>query len=194
MYQYCFYLDWTGLPPEVWAAWVQAVGSIIAIGVAIFVPSRIASKDRARAETFRRFRAATYAFVLLPQLRTMEGRLATAKARWREVPSRYDDDDVAEYLNVPEGLSERLLDIHELAEAGIAIQEAVDAINQLRLAVFYQYAHWRYAGVFVDHDTGDEGVMSEPEDVSAMFTHAATTARAAVEALEQARRAASTTQ
>ncbi|MBD9481163.1 hypothetical protein [Pseudoxanthomonas sp. PXM02] len=32
--EYCFYLDWSGLEPEVWAAWAQAVLSAIAIVVA----------------------------------------------------------------------------------------------------------------------------------------------------------------
>lgn len=31
---YCFYLDWTGWSPEVWAAWAQAILSAVAIVVA----------------------------------------------------------------------------------------------------------------------------------------------------------------
>jgi hypothetical protein len=32
--EYCFYLDWSGLKPEVWAAWAQAILSAVAIVVA----------------------------------------------------------------------------------------------------------------------------------------------------------------
>ncbi|WP_343649451.1 hypothetical protein [Stenotrophomonas sp.] len=31
MHQFCFYLDWAGTKPEVWAAWAQALLSVVAI-------------------------------------------------------------------------------------------------------------------------------------------------------------------
>lgn len=35
MYRYCFYLEWDGWKPEVWAAWIQAIGSVAALAVAV---------------------------------------------------------------------------------------------------------------------------------------------------------------
>lgn len=38
MHEFCFYLSWAGWKPEVWAAWVQAIGSVVAIAVAVSIP------------------------------------------------------------------------------------------------------------------------------------------------------------
>lgn len=41
MHEFCFYLDWSGWKPEVWAAWAQAILS----AAAIFWASRIAKRQ-----------------------------------------------------------------------------------------------------------------------------------------------------
>src|SRR5690349_4955482 len=46
--QYCFYLDWRGLTPNEWAAWVQAVGTIVALAAAAWLPLWHRKLDLAR--------------------------------------------------------------------------------------------------------------------------------------------------
>lgn len=41
MHQFCFYLDWVGWPPQVWAAWTQALLS----AAAIYAASRLATRQ-----------------------------------------------------------------------------------------------------------------------------------------------------
>jgi hypothetical protein len=47
--EYCFYLDWAGWSPEVWAAWAQAILSAVAIVVA----ARMATNQDRRARRSR---------------------------------------------------------------------------------------------------------------------------------------------
>ncbi|WP_289118080.1 hypothetical protein [uncultured Idiomarina sp.] len=56
-------LDWSAI-----AAWVQAIGSIIAIGVAIAVPARQHKKDQERTKEEKKRRARALSLSLLPVL------------------------------------------------------------------------------------------------------------------------------
>gem|GEM_PF-1086224 len=102
----------------------------------------------------------------------MQGALWTARARWRHVPKRYNDDDVVEPLVVPDALNTRLPELYHLEDAGVALQRAVVAFELVRVGVYTQYTYWRYGGVIVDHETGDEDEMEEPEDVGLIFDRA----------------------
>lgn len=46
--EYCFYLDWRGLTPSEWAAWAQAVGSVVAILVSVWIPMWHQKRDLRR--------------------------------------------------------------------------------------------------------------------------------------------------
>lgn len=166
-----------------WPAWVQAIGSVVAIFTAVLVPNRIAAKERKAQAMQRKFRAKSYAFVLLPLIESLRGSVKTARARWVRTPEKYDDDDVAEYLGIPAGVADRMLDLHEIGESGLAIQNVVIATTRLKEGVHYQYTHWRYAGMYYDPQTGEEEEMPEPDDVDALFNTAQETAEAAVTAL-----------
>lgn len=168
---------------ESWPAWVQAIGSVVAIFVAVLVPNRIAAKERKAQEMQRKFRAKNYAFVLLPLMESLRRGVKAARVRWVNTPGQYDDDDVAEYLGIPTSMADRMLDLHEIGESGLAIQNVVIATTRLKEGVHYQYAHWRYAGTYYNPQTGEEEDMPEPDDVDALFTSAQETAEAAVTAL-----------
>lgn len=168
-----------------WPAWVQAVGSVIAIFIAVLVPNRIAAKERKAREMQWTFRAKSYAFVLLPLIESLMGQIGTARARWMQTPDEYDDDDVVEFLGIPAGVTDRMLDLHEIGQSGLAIQDVLIATDRLKKGVYYQYAHWRHGGIYYDPSTGDEGEMPEPDDVNKLFDRAQAKAKGAVAALNR---------
>ncbi|WP_401728068.1 hypothetical protein [Stenotrophomonas muris] len=166
----CEFIGWCALSASEQAAWIQAVGSILAISAAVWVPSRIASKEHDRLESVRRYKARSLAFVLKPLVAEMISGAGTAAYRWNRGYTEFDDDAMTEGLVVPKELNDRLLDMHVLGEAGKSIQEAIVAIQQLRIAIFSDYSYLRYGGVYVDHDTGDQFEMNEPDDVSKVIS------------------------
>ncbi|MEQ7866554.1 hypothetical protein ABQ137_07980 [Xanthomonas sp. WHRI 8393] len=137
------------MKPEVWAAWWQAAGSVLAILVAVWIPASIAKKDRRRIERENAYRASSLAFVLEPALENLRGTLSQAAGQWQESPVRFvQGDGVA--LVLPDALTERLVDLHILGEAARPIHVAIVATNRLIDAVNTQDAHWRYGGEYVD--------------------------------------------
>ena len=68
------------------AAWCQAVGAILAIGVAIWVPARQHTVARADAEEERRLKAQGLALRLLPALLDFEPRVKDAIEKTRAIP------------------------------------------------------------------------------------------------------------
>ncbi|MBH1591947.1 hypothetical protein I5U77_05765 [Stenotrophomonas maltophilia] len=163
-----------------WPAWVQAVGSLLAISAAVWVPNRIASKEHSRLEGIRRYKARGLAFVLKPLVTEMISGASTAAYRWNRGYTEFDDDAMTDGLVVPTALNDLLLDMHVLGEAGKSIQEAIVAIQKLRIAIFSDYSYLRYAGVYVDHDTGEEFEMDEPDDVSKVINETQTKLRFAL--------------
>lgn len=166
-----------------WPAWVQAIGSVAAIFTAVLVPNRIAAREREGRETQRKFRSKTYAFVLLPIVKSLKSNLLTAQHRWKRMPSDYDDDAVAEYMNLPSGLTDRMLDLHELGESGVAIQNAIFAVNAAKEGVQYEYTYMRYGGMYYDPGTGDEEELPDPDEVGVLFGSALAKADEAIAAL-----------
>lgn len=45
----CELIGWCALKPEVQAAWAQAVLSVVAVGIAIYVPAKIEGRQRHRS-------------------------------------------------------------------------------------------------------------------------------------------------
>jgi len=162
-----------------WPAWVQAVGSVGAILVAVYIPTRISDREHRSVRQEKLYQARGLAFVLRPLVQSAAVGIYTAQERWKRCPDEYDDDAVAEHLIVPQALMDRLLDLHILGDAGIAVQSAIVAINSLRTGIFSQYAYWRYGGMYYDYETGDGVELCEPEDVD-------TLCQVAVDAIQKA--------
>ncbi len=181
----CEFIGWCALKPEVQAAWVQAVGSIVAIAVAVVVPLVLAAKERSRVSTERLFRAKSYAFVLRPQVASVRSRILSARHRWNKNPTALDYDHIVEPLAVPEAITEKLLDMHEVAEAGIYIQQLVIAVDQTRRDVIAQHDYWRNGGSIMDEWNREVGILPEPNNVDASFDATLDTADRALAALDR---------
>ncbi|WP_282259608.1 hypothetical protein [Stenotrophomonas sp. PS02301] len=162
-------------------AWVQAIGSILAIVVAIVVPWRLAVQARAdlrerdlrdRTERMedRAARAQSYAFVMLPQVDQIRGQILAAQRRWMRNP--FGEEDIIELLTIPDGITEMLLQMHEVSRAGNEIRSVIVAVNDLRREVSYFSDYYRNGGEYRDHENVLQEEMKEPDDVSKSFGQA----------------------
>lgn len=181
----CEFIGWCALNPEVQAAWVQAIGSIAAIAVAVAVPLRVATKERNRVNTERLFRAKSYAFVLRPQVADCRGRVLSARYRWRRGVVDISGEHIVEPLIVPSAITDRLLDMHEVAEAGVYIQQVVIAFDQTKRDVIDQYDYWRSGGMIFDEYNREVGELLEPNDVEESFEAALQAVDNALAALDR---------
>lgn len=150
---------WGSLPPSRpidWSAWAQAIGSLIAVAVAIYVPNRIAKNEHRRLARENYFHARSLAFVLRPSVQSLIYRVDSSRRRWSFCPEKFDDTEVAAPLEIPETLSKHLLDLRVLGTAGIAIQHAIIAVQELRTGIFTEYSNLVQGGVYIDPDDGEE--------------------------------------
>lgn len=138
------------------STWTQAGLPLLAMAIAIYVPNRIASKERRRLAQESYFHARSLAFVLRPSVQSLIGRVDSSRRRWKLCPERYDDTEVAHPLEIPQSLSENLLELKVLGPAGIAIQHAIIAVQDLRTGIFTDYANLVQGGVYIDSDDDEE--------------------------------------
>ncbi|MBH1636363.1 hypothetical protein I5U65_14750 [Stenotrophomonas maltophilia] len=128
------------MKPEVQAAWVQAIGSIAAILLAVAVPAiqhRLASKERQRQKADL---ARSLGLMLLPAIQDFGER---NNLLWmHEDP----DDNVEDLdansciagpvtraaLDVPEAVSKRIHELHDLGPAAEGLQQAVFNVTAAR--------------------------------------------------------------
>lgn len=168
-------------------AWVQAIGSVMAILVAVIVPFILSYQERGRRDRDQALRAKSLAFVLLPAVVAMQRAVRQAEHRWARIIDEEDDDSVLEVLAAPDALIDRLVILHELGPALSDVHDVLDAIDQLRRTIPYAYNYLVNGGVSViNHYTGETEDMEEPDSVEDAFNRASTTSSAAVETLRSA--------
>ena len=161
----CNWIGWCGLTPSEQAAWVQAVGSVLAIGVAIAIPLVIARRDRKRREAEAASRARTYALHLMPLVERLYSKLRSAHLLIID----HDEEDLGAAITmVREGteLDGWGLHLHELGEAGDLLQRALAAARAaLELMTDLEY-YLAFSGTLVDDETGEEEVIPPPAPVT----------------------------
>ncbi len=133
MHRFCFFLDWPGWSAEVWAAWVQAVGSVVAIVAAFVIAARQARSDRVRREREYSDRARSLGLYLLPYLRDMSdlnNRIWGYEHPDHDVENTGPNECIAgpialAAMRVPKALTERIGQLHELGPAARGITTAI---------------------------------------------------------------------
>ena len=109
------FLAWFEAHPEL-AAWVQGVGSLIAIAVAIWVPARMYSLARQEAEQERKLRTRRLALRIGPALRDVELELKRIRNAW--LPERRERGESLEVifhnarLDMPQPLAETVGELY----------------------------------------------------------------------------------
>ena len=75
--------------------------------------------------------------------------------------------------------------MHEVAEAGVYIQQVVIAFDQTKRDVIDQYDYWRSGGMIFDEYNREVGELLEPNDVEESFEAALQAVDNALAALDR---------
>jgi hypothetical protein len=155
------WLGWPCLSASEWAAWVQAIGSIAAIGIAIWIPIRIHRADQNRVDAEKRLRARSFALALLPAVETVAANVRHAAWRLKSEDAHFELEKVSESLAIPAELEGRILEVHEMGAAGEKLQDALALLPRLRLLLDEHDLYQRSGGVLFATD-GEEVEIDEP--------------------------------
>lgn len=144
------------------AAWTQAVGSVVAILVAIAVPYLIRRADRAREAMVNVVRAKGFALELLPGIERLHSTLLIARGELRRDDAYLYMDEIAEKLVIPSALENSARYLHELGPVANRVQDVIAAAGKVRRLVEAEYDYNQSAGVLNLPD-GEEIALDEPE-------------------------------
>ncbi len=137
-----------------WPAWVQAVGSLIGIAVAIAVPTNIAQRERSRIDRDALLRSRSYALMLV----TRADELLSAIRAARYTGDGEEDGTYAKArgLLLERSRGDWVLLLHELGTAAEPLQSALAAAADLASLLddwdFYEGS----GGFWYNENTGPE--------------------------------------
>lgn len=123
----CSWIGWCALGVDGQAAWVQAIGSVAAIVVAILVPAYQHRLDVRRDTEAANLRARALGLAVLADLEIVGNRLNEVWAYEHpdELPNVQDNPNTKELgyrtlaaLEIPEGLQNRIDTLHDMKESG----------------------------------------------------------------------------
>lgn len=157
------WIGWYALKPEVQAAWVQAIGSILAILVAIAVPLYIRRADKARERRETRRRSKSFALDILPLIESFRTTLIYTRQRLRSERAYLDYENLAADLGMTHELQEMARDLHELGDAAEGVQDAIAHARETGWLLEAQYEYLKHDGVYI-HPDGSETKLDEPKD------------------------------
>ncbi|KOF00675.1 hypothetical protein [Stenotrophomonas geniculata] len=168
-------------------AWVQAVGSVVGIAVAITIPLTTSRRDERRKEQADAAKARTYALHLMPQADRLHNRLRSVNLLMMD-PDDEEEDEMARALEVLKDATQ--LDawgyqLHELGKPGELLQKsiaaAVEALTLLEDQDFYD----RYNGQIVDDRTGEIAEFEKPKPATPALLRAESLAEKSAAALRE---------
>lgn len=163
MNQFCFYLDWSGWKPEVWAAWVQAIGAIAAIIFSYLAGSRA---ERARRKQEQE-RARSYGYLVIPELELLWNNIHNAKSEFDRLPA--DDEIITRWLTTSPKLSALLPELHHLGDASIAIHQALNAAETFRDDIETNHSYIKHDGLLYDRDGNFVHELPKPPEIEESF-------------------------
>lgn len=126
----CELIGWCSLKPEVQAAWVQAVGSIVAILVAIAVPAWQRAEQRADARYADALRARSVAAVIFRAVKDLRDEIEQS-FHWLEDARQRGRKQATLYVALPEALADRKEQLHLLGEPGSNLLRAMYYMSEL---------------------------------------------------------------
>lgn len=146
------------------AAWVQAIGSIAAIAVAVAVPTALWRRDERQKRIDRWLRARSHALGLMEingNLRIMVLRAARMLAE----PDSYEIlGEISSRVKIPEAWKDRYKELEHLGEVGAHVQTAILATSRLSAILSEWEDYYGHGGViFIDQgETYEEIKIDEP--------------------------------
>ncbi|MFB9112062.1 hypothetical protein QSH39_014865 [Xanthomonas arboricola pv. corylina] len=154
--------------PSEWPAWVQAIGSILGIAVAIAIPLRIQQREQQLAVEDKRLRLISYSIAMIPAAESFKGALNRAKNiidhyEWSVGPQL---NDAADFAQVPEELQSRVADLHEVGEPAVPLMRAIIMSARVRSELRQAQFYYDHSGVYQDPYTGEPFDLDEPGEFS----------------------------
>lgn len=120
----CQWIGWCAMRPEVQAAWVQAIGSILAIGVAIAVPAWQLSHQRKDQKDASVRHARSLASVLLVSATRFHENAVDTSKRAHEFASGTGDGEQF-WVRIPSAILDARAELHLLGEPGGHLLRAI---------------------------------------------------------------------
>lgn len=145
-------------------AWVQAVGSVLAICVAILVPYYLHANEKLHQALKDELRARSFALALLPHAQKLAMQLRSARlvANDFDAPDGPDLEEASRIAAVPDSLQDRVTQLHELGEPARQLQAAIANIWEARKRLDYAAFFHGHGGQY----WGEDGIedLDEPDD------------------------------
>lgn len=164
----CEWIGWCALDPVAQAAWLQAVGSLLAVVAAFVIPTRIAAKARKRDHRRETYIARAHASSAIQTLAEVIENIGFAKARLMRVG--HDPDDMAGNLvAVPLGIESLALSLEPFPAAGQSLQLAIQALRELRVDIKENSTFNVDGGLIFNHKGEEVGTLAAPRDIDASF-------------------------
>lgn len=173
-------------PPEDvdWPAWVQAVGSLVAIAVAIAIPLRVARYDRQQRALDSAARARTYALHLMPLADRLLSKLRNAQILMMD-PDEEDIDQVVEIVREATALDGWGFHLHELGKAGDFVQRALAAATSTLESLGDLQYFLSFNNTIVDDETGEMASIVPPAPIGPQLDRAVSLASQARDSLRE---------
>jgi hypothetical protein len=175
-------VGWPCLTSGEWAAWVQALGSLVGIGIAVMIPVLLHRATNRRIEEDKKNRARSFALALLPDVEDYAAIVRRAKQRLSLEKYYLELDEISDSLAIPPALAGHLVDIHELGSAGHQLQDALASVPRLRLLINDHEFYLRYDGIYIEAD-GTETSFDEPAPITPLMEKVDLQFKSAVAAL-----------
>ncbi|WP_313217979.1 hypothetical protein [Stenotrophomonas sp.] len=174
---YCSSFELICASMDVWtsaASWVQAIGSIAAIGFSYAAGSR---SERARVKKDQQ-RAMSYGYMVVPQLELLWNNIHNAKTEFDRRPM--DEEKITDWLVLSPQLSALLPEMHHLGDASVAIHQALSAIDSFREDILSNHEYDRNGGDSYDNQSNFLESLPLPPDIQKSYVAAATAMRNAI--------------
>lgn len=164
-------------------AWVQAIGSVVGIGVAIAIPLALSRRDERRRTLQDAAKARTYALHVLPKVELLHTRLRYIVRLMNDRDAeQWDIDEAQDMLRKAIALELWGFQLHELGDAGSILQRCIasasEALSLLDEWDFYQ----RWNGS-IDEATGEEIEFEEPAHATPQLLRAEALSEKVIKAL-----------
>lgn len=155
----CTFIGWRALEPEAQAAWAQALLSVLAISVAIFVPTYLHLKEMKQRDMDRQARKKSMALAVLNELIPVESELESYIDQWSgDFRDHLDSEEFAKLTTAPPKLMALAQDLHELSEVSQNVSEVLLALALARK----QHKTWDYQryGAGTDLSLLEDAILS----------------------------------
>ncbi|HEL3778663.1 TPA: hypothetical protein UOA91_002907 [Stenotrophomonas maltophilia] len=164
-------------------AWVQAIGSVVGIGVAIAIPLALSRRDERRRSLQDAAKARTYALHVMPKAELLHTRL-------RNIVRLMSDRDAEEW-DVDEAhtsLREAIVveawgfQLHELGDAGTTLQRSIASASEA-VSLLDDWSYYDQWNGSIDNETGEAMEFEKPPAVAPTLLRAEALAEKATIAL-----------